>query len=85
MFQEMPLLTPMKLLYGLAGYFFTSDYKKIFRVGEALNVGMVGANSGGITEAALPFGGVGWSGFGREGSKYGIEDYIVIKSVVVAL
>ncbi|GMM27354.1 succinate-semialdehyde dehydrogenase (NAD(P)(+)) [Martiniozyma asiatica (nom. inval.)] len=71
--------------YGLAGYFFTNDYAKIFRVGEALNCGMVGANAGGMTEAALPFGGVGWSGFGREGSKYGVDDYIVLKSLVVQL
>lgn len=69
--------------YGLAGYFYTKDYSKIFRVGEELHCGMVGANCGGITEAALPFGGVGWSGFGREGSKYGIDDYIVIKSIVI--
>ncbi|ODV86008.1 hypothetical protein CANARDRAFT_7368 [[Candida] arabinofermentans NRRL YB-2248] len=69
--------------YGLASYFFTEDYRRIFRVGEALNSGMVGANAGAITEAALPFGGVGWSGFGREGSKYGLDDYTVIKSVVI--
>lgn len=69
--------------YGLAGYFYTRDYAKIFRVGEALHCGMVGANAGGITEAALPFGGVGWSGFGREGSKYGVDDYIVMKSIVI--
>lgn len=69
--------------YGLAGYFFTKDYAKVFRVGEQLNCGMVGANSGGITEAALPFGGIGWSGFGREGSKYGVDDYIVLKSIVI--
>lgn len=69
--------------YGLAGYFFTEDYGKVFRVGEALNCGMVGANSGAISESALPFGGVGWSGFGREGSKYGIDDYTVLKSLVI--
>lgn len=69
--------------YGLAGYFFTKDYGKIFRVGEALHCGMVGANAGSIGEASLPFGGVGWSGFGREGSKYGIDDYVVIKSIVI--
>ncbi|KAH3668535.1 hypothetical protein OGAPHI_002289 [Ogataea philodendri] len=69
--------------FGLAGYFFSRDYAKVFRVGEALNVGMVGANTGAITEAALPFGGIGWSGFGREGSKYGVDDYVVLKSVVI--
>ncbi|GME74994.1 unnamed protein product [[Candida] boidinii] len=69
--------------YGLAGYFFTNDYAKVFRVGEQLNCGMIGANSGAITEAALPFGGIGWSGMGREGSKYGVADYINIKSIVI--
>lgn len=69
--------------YGLAGYFFTKDYSRLIRVAEDLHCGMVGANTGAISEAALPFGGVNWSGFGREGSKYGVEDYIVIKSVVI--
>ncbi|VEU23708.1 DEKNAAC104897 [Brettanomyces naardenensis] len=69
--------------YGLAGYFFTRDYSRLFRVADELHCGMIGANTGAISEAALPFGGVNWSGFGREGSKYGVDDYIVIKSVVV--
>lgn len=69
--------------FGLAGYFFSKDYARVFRVGEALETGMVGANTGAISEASLPFGGVGWSGFGREGSKYGIDDYTVIKSIVI--
>lgn len=69
--------------YGLAGYFFTQDYARVFRVGEALHCGMVGANTGALGESALPFGGVGWSGFGREGSKYGIDDYTVIKTIVI--
>ena len=69
--------------FGLAGYFFSKDYARVFRVGEALQAGMVGANTGAISEASLPFGGIGWSGFGREGSKYGIDDYTVIKSIVV--
>lgn len=70
---------------GLAGYFFSKDYARIFRVGEALEVGMVGANTGGISEAALPFGGVKSSGFGREGSKYGLDDYTVVKSIVIGM
>lgn len=69
--------------YGLAGYFFSKDYARIFRVGETLHCGMIGANTGALSEAALPFGGIGWSGFGREGSKYGIDDYVVIKSLVI--
>lgn len=69
--------------YGLAGYFFTQNYARLIRVAEGLHCGMVGANTGAISEAALPFGGVNWSGFGREGSKYGVDDYVVIKSVVI--
>lgn len=68
---------------GLAGYFYSENVGRIFRVGEALKVGMVGANTGAISESALPFGGVGESGFGREGSKYGIEDYTIVKSMVL--
>lgn len=68
---------------GLAGYFYTNDVLRVFRVAEQLDVGMVGVNTGAISEAALPFGGVKQSGFGREGSKYGLEDYTVVKSVVV--
>ncbi|CUS09826.1 unnamed protein product [Tuber aestivum] len=66
---------------GLAGYFFSSDIARIWRVAEALEVGMVGANTGLISDVASPFGGVKESGFGREGSKYGIDEYTVIKSI----
>lgn len=69
--------------FGLAGYFFSKDLARVFRVAQALNTGMIGVNTGAISEAALPFGGVKLSGFGREGSKYGIEDYLVTKSVVL--
>lgn len=69
--------------YGLAGYFFSQNYARIFRFGEQLHCGMIGANTGALGESALPFGGIGWSGFGREGSKYGLDDYIVIKSIVI--
>lgn len=68
---------------GLAGYFFSRDVNTVFKAGFALNVGMIGVNTGAISEAALPFGGVNQSGFGREGSKYGIDDYVVIKSMVL--
>lgn len=68
---------------GLAGYFYSSNVNRIFNVAEELQVGMIGANTGAISESALPFGGVKESGFGREGSKYGIEDYTIVKSVVL--
>ncbi|CAD6577766.1 MAG: succinate semialdehyde dehydrogenase NADP+ linked [Cyphobasidiales sp. Tagirdzhanova-0007] len=64
---------------GLSGYFFSRDIGRIWRVAEALEVGMVGINTGLISEASIPFGGVKESGFGREGSKYGLGDYQVIK------
>ncbi len=65
--------------YGLASYFYGRDYARIWRVAEALEFGMVGINSGMISTAVAPFGGVKESGFGREGSKYGIEEYVNIK------
>ena len=68
---------------GLAGYFFSKDIQRCYRVAEALQTGMVGINTGLISDAASPFGGVKWSGFGREGSKYGIEEYQIIKSVTL--
>lgn len=68
---------------GLAGYFFSSNVNRIYRVAEALEVGMVGVNTGLISDASSPFGGVKESGFGREGSKYGIDEYMAIKSVTI--
>lgn len=68
---------------GLAGYFFSKDIQRCYRVAEAMEVGMVGINTGLISDAAAPFGGVKFSGFGREGSKYGIEEYLTIKTVTV--
>lgn len=65
--------------FGLAAYFYTRDLARIFRVAEALEYGMVGINSGAISNEVAPFGGVKASGLGREGSKYGIEDYLEIK------
>lgn len=67
---------------GLAAYFYSRDVSQVNRVAEALEVGMVGVNTGMVTESALPFGGVKQSGFGREGSLHGVSDYVVIKSVV---
>ena len=65
--------------YGLAAYFYSRDIGRVWRVGEALEYGMVGINQGIISSAAAPFGGVKQSGLGREGSKYGLEDYLEIK------
>lgn len=68
---------------GLAGYFFSKDVTRCYRVAEALEVGMVGVNTGLISDTSAPFGGVKESGFGREGSKYGIEEYTTIKMVTL--
>ena len=65
--------------YGLASYFYTKDLARTFRVMEALEYGMVGVNEGIVSTEVAPFGGVKDSGLGREGSKYGVEDYINIK------
>lgn len=65
--------------YGLAAYFYGRDYALIWRVAEALEYGMVGINTGMISTTVAPFGGVKESGFGREGSKYGMDDYLEIK------
>lgn len=65
--------------FGLAAYFFTRDVGRCWRVGEALEYGMVGINTGLISNEVAPFGGIKQSGIGREGSKYGIEDYLEIK------
>jgi succinate-semialdehyde dehydrogenase/glutarate-semialdehyde dehydrogenase len=65
--------------FGLASYFFSRDVGRVFRVGEALESGMVGINTGMFSNEVAPFGGVKQSGLGREGSKYGIEDYLEIK------
>jgi len=65
--------------YGLAAYFYSRDIGRIWRVAEGLAFGMVGINEGIISNAAAPFGGVKQSGNGREGSKYGLDDYLEIK------
>jgi len=65
--------------FGLASYFYARDVGRIFRVAEALEYGIVGINEGIISTEVAPFGGVKSSGLGREGSKYGIEDYLEIK------
>ena len=65
--------------FGLASYFYSRDVGRIFRVGEALEYGMVGINTGLISTAEVPFGGVKQSGLGREGAHHGIDDYVEIK------
>jgi len=65
--------------FGLASYFFTRDLGRAWRVGEALEAGMVALNTGFISTAVAPFGGVKESGIGREGSKYGIEEWLELK------
>ncbi|WP_426945114.1 NADP-dependent succinate-semialdehyde dehydrogenase [Pseudomonas oryzihabitans] len=65
--------------FGLASYFYARDLSRVFRVAEALEYGMVGINTGLISNEVAPFGGVKASGLGREGSKYGIEEYLEIK------
>ena len=65
--------------FGLASYFYSRDVGRIFRVGEALEYGMVGINVGVLATEHVPFGGVKQSGLGREGSHYGMDDYVEIK------
>lgn len=71
--------------YGLAAYFYTRDAGQVFRVSEALEYGMVGVNTGLIATAVAPFGGVKESGIGREGSKYGMDEFMEIKYVCLAV
>jgi succinate-semialdehyde dehydrogenase/glutarate-semialdehyde dehydrogenase len=67
--------------YGLASYFYSRDIGRIFRVAEALEYGMVGVNTGLISNEMAPFGGVKQSGLGREGSVYGMDDFMEMKYV----
>ena len=71
--------------YGLAAYFYSRDVGRIWRVAEALDYGMVGVNTGLITTEVAPFGGVKQSGLGREGSKYGCEEFVEVKYVCMGL
>lgn len=67
--------------FGLASYFFTNDINRIWRVSEALEYGMVGVNEGVISNEVAPFGGIKESGLGREGSHYGIDDFLELKYI----
>jgi len=69
--------------FGLAGYFYSRDIGRIFRVAEKMETGMVCVNSGILSTEVAPFGGVKQSGLGREGSKYGIEEYVEVKYVML--
>jgi len=67
--------------FGLASYFYTNDISRVWRVSEALEYGMVGVNEGVISNEVAPFGGVKESGLGREGSHYGIDDFLELKYI----
>jgi succinate-semialdehyde dehydrogenase/glutarate-semialdehyde dehydrogenase len=67
--------------FGLAAYFYTNDVRRVWRVAEALEYGMVGVNTGLISTAVAPFGGIKQSGTGREGSKYGLDDFTEMKYI----
>jgi succinate-semialdehyde dehydrogenase/glutarate-semialdehyde dehydrogenase len=69
--------------YGLASYFFSRDMARCWRVTEALEYGMVGVNTGLLSSESAPFGGMKESGIGREGSMYGIEEYLEIKYMCI--
>lgn len=71
--------------FGLASYFYARDLSRVFRVSEALEYGIVGVNTGIISNEVAPFGGIKASGLGREGSKYGIEDYLEIKYICIGV
>jgi succinate-semialdehyde dehydrogenase / glutarate-semialdehyde dehydrogenase len=71
--------------FGLAAYFYSRDIGRVWRVAEALEYGMVGINTGILSNEVAPFGGVKQSGLGREGSHYGIDDYVVIKYLCIAV
>ncbi|CDX20666.1 succinate-semialdehyde dehydrogenase I, NADP-dependent [Mesorhizobium sp. ORS 3324] len=66
-------------IYGLAAYFYASNLKRVWRVAEALEYGMVGINTGRMSSEAAPFGGIKQSGIGREGSRHGLDDYLEMK------
>ncbi|GHG61420.1 NAD-dependent succinate-semialdehyde dehydrogenase [Alishewanella longhuensis] len=69
--------------YGLAAYFYSKDLGRVFRVAQALQFGMLGINEGIISNAAAPFGGIKQSGYGREGSQYGLDDYTDLKYLCI--
>jgi succinate-semialdehyde dehydrogenase / glutarate-semialdehyde dehydrogenase len=70
--------------YGLSAYFYSRDVGRVWRVSEALDYGIVGINTGFVSTEVAPFGGMKESGMGREGSKYGIEDWLELKYLALA-
>jgi succinate-semialdehyde dehydrogenase/glutarate-semialdehyde dehydrogenase len=70
--------------YGLASYFYSRDFARIIACADRLQFGMVGVNTGFISSEAVPFGGVKESGLGREGSRYGMDEYLSFKYVALA-
>jgi succinate-semialdehyde dehydrogenase/glutarate-semialdehyde dehydrogenase len=71
--------------FGLASYFYAKDLSRVFRVAEALEYGMVGINTGLISTPEAPFGGIKASGLGREGSRYGMEEFLELKYLCMAV
>jgi len=71
--------------YGLASYFYSRDIGRIWKVAEALEYGIVGVNSGIISNEVAPFGGVKQSGLGREGSVFGMDEYLELKYLCIGL
>jgi succinate-semialdehyde dehydrogenase/glutarate-semialdehyde dehydrogenase len=71
--------------YGLAAYFYGSDVSRVFRVSEALEYGMIGVNTGLVATTVAPFGGMKESGIGREGSKYGLDEYLEVKYICLGI
>jgi succinate-semialdehyde dehydrogenase/glutarate-semialdehyde dehydrogenase len=65
--------------YGLAAYFYSRDVKRIWRVADALEAGLIGINEGALAAEAAPFGGIKESGYGREGSVHGLDEYLHLK------
>jgi succinate-semialdehyde dehydrogenase/glutarate-semialdehyde dehydrogenase len=69
--------------FGLAGYFYSRDVGRVMRVANKMDCGMVGVNTGKISAAETPFGGVSESGYGKEGSKYGLAEYMTMKAITI--
>jgi succinate-semialdehyde dehydrogenase / glutarate-semialdehyde dehydrogenase len=81
--EEQVIALANNVTVGLASYIYTKDISRVWRVSEKLDSGMVGVNTGLVSDAAAPFGGVKESGFGREGSKYGVEEYTILKTITM--
>ena len=75
----------LQKLHDIKGYFYGKNNSKIWKTAEELEYGMVGVNTGLISTTIAPFGGVKESGFGREGSKYGINEYIILKYICMKI